>query len=87
MKDFYDSIIRTLIPIIVGSVVGFFTARGIDVDSELTTSLTALIMIVAGGVYHAGVRLLERYVSPKFGWLLGLAQEPHYRSGGKHVAK
>lgn len=78
MKALFDSIVRTFTPIIVGAVVGWFVTAGITLDPEFEGALT---LVVSGGlslVYYVGVRLLETYVAPKFGWLLGLARQPEY---------
>lgn len=85
MKAVFESLVRTVVPLIVGAVVGFFTSRGIEVDPELAVSLATAITTGAGTVYYGIVRVLEHYVAPQFGWLLGLAREPRYE--GKHVAK
>lgn len=70
------SIIRTVTPVIVGSTVSWFTSRGIEVDPELQTNITLVIALVATSIYYLIVRLLETYVTPKFGWLLGVAKAP-----------
>ena len=81
MKDIWDSLVRTFIPIIVGTVIGWFAAAGITVDPAFEPSLVAGLTAAAGAVYYAIVRVLETYVSPKFGWLLGLAKAPTYTGG------
>lgn len=78
MKNVWDSLVRTIVPLIVGGVIGFFTSRGIEVDPELAASIASAITLGASSVYYIIVRVLEHYVTPKFGWLLGLAREPQY---------
>ena len=78
MKDIWDSLVRTLTPIIVGAIVGFFSAKGIELDAAFEPSIVAGITAASSAIYYAGVRLLETYVTPKFGWLLGLAKAPEY---------
>lgn len=70
------SLVRTITPVVVGAVVSFFTSRGIDVDPELETNLALLIALAATVLYYLIVRLLETYVTPKLGWLLGVAKSP-----------
>jgi hypothetical protein len=70
------SIVRTVTPAIVGFVVSWFTSRGITPDPELETNLALIIALVATGLYYVLVRLLETYVTPRFGWLLGVAKSP-----------
>lgn len=78
LKDVWDSLVRTVTPIAVGFVVSFFTTRGIEVDPTLAASVGAGIGAVAGAIWYGLVRLFEVYVSPKFGWALGLAKAPEY---------
>jgi hypothetical protein len=78
MKTLFDSLVRTFTPIIVGAVLGWFVAAGIPLDPEFETALTLVIGAVFTVIYYLAVRLFETYVSPKFGWMLGLAKEPVY---------
>ncbi len=78
MKALYDSLVRTLVPIIVGAVLGWFVSNNIALDPEFELSLTVAITGAFQGVYYVAVRLFETYVSPRFGWLLGLAKTPKY---------
>lgn len=78
MRPLWDSIVRTFTPIIVGAVVGWFAAQGIEIDPNFEPSLVAVISAGASGAYYLVVRIFETYVSPKFGWLLGLAKQPEY---------
>ena len=72
MKNLFDSLVRTFVPIIVGAVLGFFVTRGIELDPEFEAALIVALTAGFNGVYYLLVRLFETYVSPKFGWLLGL---------------
>ena len=72
----WASIVRTFTPIIVGSVLGWFVTTGITVDDKFEGILTLAITALLTGTYYVAVRLLETYVTPKFGWLLGLAKTP-----------
>lgn len=78
MRALWDSIVRTFTPIIVGAVVGWFTTQGIALDDGFEAALVIVITSVTSGIYYIAVRLVETYVSPKFGWLLGLAKTPEY---------
>jgi hypothetical protein len=78
MKAVWDSLVRTYVPWLVGAAVGWLVSLGIPLDPELETSLTFALMGAASALYYIGVRLFELYVSPKFGWLLGLAKAPEY---------
>jgi hypothetical protein len=72
----WASIVRTLTPLIVGSVLGWFVTTGITLDDRFEGLLTLVISGLLTGTYYVAVRLLETYVTPKFGWLLGLAKTP-----------
>lgn len=78
MKALFDSLVRTVVPLIVGAVISFFITRGIPLDPEFETSLTIALTAGFTGIYYIAVRLFETYLSPKFGWLLGLAKQPVY---------
>lgn len=81
MRDIWDSLVRTFVPLIVGTVLGWFASAGITVDPAFEPSLVAGLTAAFGAIYYALVRVLEVYVSPKFGWLLGLAKAPTYDGG------
>jgi hypothetical protein len=70
------SIIRTVVPIIVGSVIAWLAARGVKVDEA--TILPAVDAVVAAA-YYALIRLVEDKW-PKAGWLLGSPGAPTYAS-------
>ena len=72
----WASIVRTFVPIIVGSVVGWFVTLGVTLDDQFSGLLTLVVSAALSGVYYVAVRLLETYVAPKLGWLLGLAKTP-----------
>lgn len=78
MKALFDSLVRTFTPIVVGAVLGWFATSGIALDPEFENALTLVVGGAFAGLYYLAVRLFELYVSPKFGWLLGLAKQPEY---------
>ena len=86
----WASIDRTIVPLIVGGVISWLTAHGISpLDTSLQDNLTLVLTVAFTGLYYVGVRLLETYITPKFGWLLGLAKTPTAYtadSPAKHVA-
>ena len=74
------SIIRTIVPLIVGQMISWLALMGImDTTGELTASLISVIPILLTGLYYIAARWLEEKVSAKFGWLLGYAQKPTYK--------
>ena len=72
----WASIVRTIVPIIVGAVLSWLTAVGISADAQFPAQLTNLLTVAFSGLYYVIVRLLETYATPKLGWLLGLARTP-----------
>ena len=77
------SLVRTFVPVVVGSVLAWFATKGIVADPDLETTLTVALTGAATFVYYAVVRFLETKVSPKFGWLLGNNSSPDSYSPGK----
>ena len=71
--DLAKAHVRTIVPVLVGLVVTLALKAGVDLHgyaSEITSAVTAL--------YYSAARLAEHYLSPKFGWLLGVAAAPVY---------
>ena len=91
LKALFDSLVRTFVPIVVGAVLAFFVTRGITLDPDFEVALTTTITAGLSFAWYALVRVFEVYVSPKFGWLLGLAKAPVYQAEAgsespKHLA-
>ncbi len=77
MNDYVVSLIRTLCPVIVGSVAGFLAAKGINLDPSATAGLTAFLSGLFTTVYYLTVRIIESKY-PKAGYLLGVPKKPEY---------
>lgn len=73
LMDYAKANVRTIVPFVVAWLITFALKHGVDLHGY-----QAAVTVVVGAVYYATVRLAERYVTPKFGWLLGLAQQPVY---------
>lgn len=71
------SIVRTIVPFLVGLVVTWLASRGLGLDAEMQGTLTAVITVVVGSAYYSVVRLIEQ-TRPKIGILLGIAKTPTY---------
>lgn len=71
------SIVRTLVPLIVGALIGAAAKVGLDLDDGAIAS--AVTVIVTTG-YYALVRVLETGIGPAWGWLLGVAKPPQYET-------
>lgn len=76
------SLIRTFVPVLVGQIMGWAAVAGIlDQNGQISGILISLLTMGFTALYYIVVRWFETYVSPKFGWLLGMAKQPDY--GGK----
>jgi hypothetical protein len=84
----WASIVRTLVPLIAGGVITWLVGLGINLDPEFNGLFTTFLYAVFTGAYYIVVRLFETYVSPKIGWLLGLAKSPvtYSADAPKHAA-
>lgn len=95
LEALWASIVRTIVPVSVGAIMSWLTTRGLPLDDQLESALTAALTAAFALIWYVIVRLLETYVAPRFGWLLGLAKSPDSYSkdspveeaGGKHVAE
>lgn len=76
-SPFKTSVIRTVVPFVVGWVVTFLVARGFAVDDGTKTQITSAVTVLVGALYYVIIRLLEQ-VKPKVGVLLGAAKPPAY---------
>jgi hypothetical protein len=72
---------RTIIPIIVGFVLGLPVADALGITEDQATQAVGSVI---AAVWYIGVRCLEVYVTPRLGWLLGVAAAPEYQP--KHAA-
>lgn len=73
--DTLASLWRTVVPYIVGFGLVQLARLGVHVDSA---SAVGALTAAFGSGYYALFRVLEAHVSPRFGWLLGLARPPQY---------
>lgn len=72
--DSVVSIIRTVVPVVVGSAITWLAARGVDIDGQAVASA---VTTIATAVYYGIVRAAESRW-PRAGWLLGVARAPRY---------
>lgn len=80
--DLAKAHVRTIVPILVGLVITLALRAGIDLHSY-----TPFVTSAVTAVYYSAARLAEHYLSPKFGYLLGVAQLPIYGAVGHLKAK
>ncbi len=86
LNDYLASRIRTVVPVIVGSVLAVLVKR-IPALAEVLKEgeVSAWLVPLSIAVYYNVVRWLEKRY-PQAGWLLGLAKQPEY-AGAPAVAE
>lgn len=77
-SDTIIALIRTFVPAAIGSAIAWGIDRGVTIDTDTQTQLTAALVTVCITLYYALVTVLERKVNPAFGWLLGMPKTPTY---------
>lgn len=78
LHDSLIALIRTGVPAVVGTVIAFLIDKGVNIGDDQVTALSAALIPVCISLYYALVTVLERNVSPEFGWLLGAPKAPSY---------
>ncbi|QJD53978.1 membrane protein [Streptomyces phage Galactica] len=82
----FPSVMRTVVPLVVGWVVTALTSLGVDFGSERTT---AVVTVVISAAYYTVFRLLENAAPTGgkaekfFGLLLGFVRPPVYPPSGQ----
>ena len=71
----FASLIRTVVPVIVGVLVAAFAKVGLQLTDD---TFTGVITTAVTALYYAGARWLEVKVAPWWGWLSGKAGAPQY---------
>lgn len=82
MSDQIVSIIRTIVPSLVGAIVAFFVSKGINVDEATQAQAISLLTVVFISLYYSAARYLETKY-PKLGYLLGVPKTPTYTDNEK----
>lgn len=75
--DLVVSLIRTVVPVIVGSVLGWLAARGLDLGPEAAAGVIPAVTGLCIVGYYSAVRWLETRHS-RAGLLLGRTAQPVY---------
>lgn len=73
--DIYASVVRTVVPLVVGWILAIPAVAVLGVDADAATTAVTFFVTTA---YYAIFRVLETHVDSRFGWLLGLAKPPTY---------
>ena len=74
VSDYGRSLIRTFVPLVVGSLVAWLATRGVEVDR---TALIGILDPLLATAYYALIRAAEKRW-PGAGWLLGAPGAPSY---------
>ena len=82
MSDYLISLIRTGVPVVVGAVVAWLAARGLNVPADAQVQVTAGLTTVLTFAYYAAVRAAEKRW-PAAGVLLGHTAQPVYIRPGR----
>lgn len=69
------SIVRTVVPLIVGALISWAAKAGLELDDG---AIASALTVIVTTVYYAVVRVLEARIAPAWGWLLGVAKVPTY---------
>ncbi|WP_213451602.1 hypothetical protein [Rhizomonospora bruguierae] len=78
MSDHLVSLIRTYVPIAVGSALAWLASTlGVVLGDDASTALTVGVVALATAIYYAVARALESRW-PALGVLLGAARPPTY---------
>lgn len=80
--DTLASLWRTVVPVLVGTLVAWLAHAGLNVDS---VAASVWLTGAFSAVYYTLFRVLEAHVSPAWGWLLGLARPPQYQATARHA--
>ncbi|MEV4414024.1 hypothetical protein [Catellatospora sp. NPDC049609] len=83
MSDYLASLIRTIVPVGVGSLLGLAAEHGITIDADSRAALTAGLIALATATYYAAARGAEHSTRPWLAWLGrvllgGIAVSPVY---------
>jgi len=90
VQALWASIVRTVVPLIVGAVLQLAVTLNVPLDPQFEELLATVLTLAFSVAYYVAVRLFETYISPKLGWLLGYAKSPDSYSEdtpGRHVAE
>ena len=74
-KPSTPSIVRTIVPVVVGAIVSYLATLGVTLQEDVMAALSVIITAAATAIYYIVVRWLEQKF-PKLGILLGYAAVP-----------
>ena len=71
MSDYVLSLIRTVVPVIIGTALGWLATKGLSLDNETQAGLITVLTALCIGAYYALIRKLEQRWPAVGRWLLG----------------
>lgn len=77
MSQYLISVIRTWVPVLVGSLLAKLVVIGVVIDDDSSTGLKNAITLLVIGLYYAAIRWLEQKF-PRVGIMLGYIRQPVY---------
>lgn len=77
MSDAIIALIRTIVPIIVGSFITWLSLSGVELDPETGAATATALTGLISSAYYAFVKFLSSNY-PAAGWLLGYPAQPTY---------
>lgn len=77
MNDLFISVVRTVVPMIVGSIGSFLATKGVELDAATLAALSTFLAGLFSAVYYVVARILEQKF-PQLGILLGAKKTPTY---------
>lgn len=77
MNQYFISLIRTWVPIVVGWAITKLLVIGVVVDGDVSDNLKVNLTMLVIGLYYAVARWLEQKF-PNVGILLGYIKQPVY---------
>ena len=78
LRDSLIAAIRTGVATLVGFVVAYLVSKGVDLDENFAVNATTALTVLFTALYNYIVIVLEKYVHPAFGILLGVPKAPVY---------
>lgn len=83
MGNVFTSVVRTVVPVVVGGVIAFGLWAGLDLDGEaVAIAVTSTVTAVYYTLFRSLEGWAEKIDNPRLkavaGWLLGLARPPQY---------
>ncbi|UOR02050.1 hypothetical protein MUN77_01580 [Leucobacter allii] len=77
VRDALVALVRTVVPVIVGSLLSLAAQAGLHIDASTSELLTLILVAVCTAAYYALIRALSTRWA-WVGWFLGYPTDPTY---------